>query len=87
MLLKRFKKDLLVGQFHLHVELNEQEGMSPSKLSSPAMCVVSSGAAWHARWRTAKARMRRPAIVDRLDASFVAHATAGVLSQNRATVW
>ena len=77
---------MLVGQFHLDVIENERDGRSAIKLVIPATWVVRSGAASVTRWRMASARINFPATVERLEVSFVAQDTVGVLSEKIAIV-
>ena len=61
------------------------EATSAISFLIPAMDTVSNGEAWCTCWRTARARHRCPPMTDFDEASFVAHATAGVLSQKMPT--
>ena len=56
-------------------------------LSTPAIDSVMSGDDRCTRCRSAKARNSPPATLDRFDASFDAHDTVGVLSQNAPMRW
>ena len=75
-----------VGQFQRHSLSNDLDGILPNKLDLPAICVVRRGTACDARCRRARARIKKPAIGDCLDANFVAHTTGGVFSQKCAIV-
>jgi hypothetical protein len=61
------------------------EATSAMSFFIPAIETVRIGDAWCTCWRSARALHRCPPTVDFDEASFVAHATAGVLSQKMPT--
>ena len=67
------------------VSLAARDATSAISFLIPAIDTVSIGEARWTCWRSANALQRCPPTIDFDDASFVAHATAGVLSQKMPT--
>ena len=64
---------------------NERDAKSAIVFSTPGMCCVVSGDAWHSSMRNASVRSSFAAIGAFVERSRDAHATVGVLSHQQAT--
>jgi hypothetical protein len=67
------------------LRLKVREDMSAIRLSIPEIETKTSGEASFSWMRSAKARVRRPAMIDRNELSLFVQLTVGVLSHHAAT--